>query len=358
MSAATNSSDSRRGVPFAIASAVLFGLSTPFARQLLPRIDPWLLAGLLYLGSGTGLALYRGFVSLSRRTTGTEASLSWSESPWLLAAIICGGVLGPALLMIGLRSTPASTASLLLNLEGVFTALIAWFVFGENFDARIAWGMALISAGSAILSWPGGSVTVGMGGTIAIAIACLAWAADNNFTRKVSMSDPLQIAMLKGLVAGTVNTAIGLGTGSSLPHPSQWFAAGLVGFLGYGVSLTLFVHSLRHLGAARTGAYFSLAPFIGALVSLILFREHFDSRLPFSAALMGIGLWLHLTERHEHEHHHEPLEHEHPHVHDAHHQHTHRPSDPPGEPHTHWHRHEPLVHSHPHYPDLHHQHRH
>jgi drug/metabolite transporter (DMT)-like permease len=349
---------SRSGVAYAVGAAALFGASTPFAKNLLPRVGPWLLAGLLYLGSGIGLMLYRLLRSRLEKVGGDEAQLSRADAPWLAAAILCGGVIGPLLLMVGLKATPASSASLLLNLEGVFTALLAWFVFKENFDVRIAWGMALISGGAVVLSWNGRPVIGVPWGAIAIAGACLAWAADNNLTRKVSASDPVQIAMLKGLCAGTVNTSLALLLGASLPAGGTLAAAGIIGLLGYGVSLTFFVLALRHLGSARTGAYFSIAPFVGAALSVALFGETFSMGIIVAAVLMGGGVWLHLTERHEHGHRHEAMEHEHRHTHDEHHQHSHALSDPPGEPHTHRHRHEPMMHSHPHYPDLHHRHPH
>ena len=181
---------------------------------------------------------------------------------------------------------------------------------------------------------------------------------DNNLTRKVSGSDPVQIAMIKGLVAGTVNLTLALSLGAKLPSIGLTAAAGVVGFLGYGVSLVLFVLGLRFLGTARTGAYFSTAPFIGALLALAMFGEALTVPLVLAAALMAVGLYLHLVERHDHEHVHEPLEHEHAHVHDDHHQHEHAPGDPSGEPHVHSHRHARMIHGHPHYPDLHHRHGH
>ena len=346
------------GVAYAFGAAALFGASTPFAKRLLPQVEPWLLAGLLYLGSGLGLAVYRLLSSRFQKAAGKEAPLSRADVPWLVAAIGFGGVVGPLLLMIGLRWTPASSASLLLNLEGVFTALLAWFVFKENFDARIAWGMALISGGAVVLSWAGRPVVGVPWGALAIVGACFAWALDNNFTRKVSAADPVQIALLKGLCAGSVNTTLGLLLGAKLPAVGTMAAAGIVGFLGYGVSLTLFVLALRHLGAARTGAYFSIAPFVGTVVSLPLLHEPFSIGLLVAAGLMGWGVWLHLTERHQHTHLHESIEHDHLHTHDEHHQHPHGPDGPPGEPHSHRHQHEPLVHSHPHHPDLHHRHPH
>lgn len=348
---------SHRGVGLALLAALLFGVSAPFAKLLLQSAAPQLLAGLLYLGSGVGL----GIVWLVRRRAAREAPLTGRDVPWLAGAITFGGVLGPALLMLGLSRTPASSASLLLNLEGVFTALLAWFVFRENFDRRIALGMVAIVAGGVVLSWEGRAELGGLWGPLLVAGATLCWAIDNNLTQKVSAGDPVQIAMLKGLVAGSVNTALALALGATWPALPRLGGALVLGFLSYGVSLALFVLALRNLGTARTGAYFSSAPFVGAAVSLVVFRERPSVALGAAAALMGLGVWLHLTERHEHEHHHEAMEHEHPHVHDAHHQHGHAPGDPPmtdPRPHSHRHRHEPLVHTHPHYPDIHHRHGH
>jgi EamA-like transporter family len=178
------------------------------------------------------------------------------------------------------------------------------------------------------------------------------------FTRKVSLADPLQIVELKGLIAGPVNLALGVLAGSQLPNLSSTVAAGVVGLLGYGVSLALFVMALRDLGTARTGAYFSTAPFLGTHAAAVLLREPVTIQLVAAGLLMAAGVWLHLTESHEHEHAHELTEHSHPHVHDEHHQHQHAPDDPAGEPHTHRHRHDRLRHTHPHLPDMHHTHRH
>jgi drug/metabolite transporter (DMT)-like permease len=236
------------------------------------------------------------------------------------------------------------------------TMSLAWIVFRENVDRRLLLGAFSILVGAVLLSWQG-QARFQLSG-LWIAGACLCWGIDNNLTRKLSSSDPVQIAMLKGLVAGVVNVALALGQGAAMPSVGIVAAAGLVGFLGYGVSLALFVLALRYLGTARTGAYFSLAPFVGAVLAVGLLGEPLSLQLFAAGALMGAGLWLHLTERHEHEHVHEPVEHEHRHRHDEHHQHDHDPNDPPGEPHTHWHRHVRLVHRHPHYPDLHHQHEH
>jgi drug/metabolite transporter (DMT)-like permease len=346
----------RRGVWLAFTAAVLFGVSAPAAKALLRGTSPQLLAGLLYAGSGLGLAIVS--VIRSRAQWETETPLARRDAPWLAAAILFGGIVAPVLLLVGLAQTPASSTSLLLNLEGVFTALIAWFVFRENVDRRIAFGMLLIVIGGAVLSWEGRVALGGVIGPAAVAGACLCWAVDNNLTQKVSGGDPVQVAMLKGLVAGAVNVGLAFSLGAKLPGVPTIGAALALGFISYGVSLVLFVLGLRHLGTARTGAYFSVAPFVGAIVSIIAWREHPPALFFVGGACMASGVWLHLTERHEHEHVHEPMEHTHLHVHDEHHQHGHSPDDPAGEPHSHPHRHERLVHSHPHYPDLHHRHRH
>ena len=345
------------GAPMALASAALFGASTPLAKLLLGEgVGPWLLAGLLYLGSGTGLML----VQLARRGFGLPAAeppLRRADLPWLILVVLAGGVVGPVLLMIGLSMTPASSSALLLNIEGLATMAIAWVVFRENVDRRLLVGAAAILAGALVLSWQGGPAGFGLG-ALAIISACVAWGVDNNLTRTLSSADPVQIAAVKGTCAGAVNLGLAVWQGATLPPAATLAAAAVVGFLGYGVSLVLFVLALRHLGTARTGAYFSTAPFIGAGLSLALFADQLSLELAAAAVLMGLGVWLHLSERHEHEHEHEALEHEHRHVHDDHHQHAHGPGDPPGEPHTHQHCHAPIRHKHPHYPDLHHRHGH
>ncbi|HET8608821.1 MAG TPA: DMT family transporter [Burkholderiales bacterium] len=343
---------SNPGVLAALGAAALFGAGTPLAKLLLGSVDPWLLAALLYLGSGAGLTLTR----LLRRAplvhpTGRE----WG---WLAGAIIAGGIVGPVLLMFGLSAMPASGASLLLNAEGVFTALLAWFVFRENFDRRIALGMAAIAAGAVVLAWSDEAHFGDLWPALAVLGACLAWAIDNNLTRKVALADATWIAACKGWAAGAVNFVIATTVFSHWPAWQTALAAGGVGWLAYGVSLSLFVVALRHLGTARTGAYFSVAPFIGALIAVALLGEPVTLRLVVAGALMGLGVWLHLTERHEHEHSHEALFHTHEHVHDEHHRHAHDFPVEPGTRHTHAHWHEPITHTHPHFPDAHHRHSH
>ncbi len=342
------------GVPLALGSAVLFGASAPLSKLLLGSVDPWLLAGILYAGAGLGLAAVGG----ARRLTGlpsVEAALQKADIPWLVLVVLFGGVLGPLLLMLGLSRTSASSGSLLLNLEGLATMGIAWLVFRENVDRRLLLGAMAILAGAVVLSWSGGAFRLDIGGLL-IAAACLSWGIDNNLTRKLSSADPVQIAMIKGLVAGTTNLVLAIVFGATMPAVTLVLAGAVIGFLGVGVSLVMFMLGLRHLGTARTGAYFSLAPFIGAMLAVVIFGEAVTVQLVAAGVLMGIGLWIHLAERHDHDHVHEALEHEHAHVHDEHHQHAH--DGPVTEPHSHWHRHEPLKHRHAHFPDLHHRHSH
>lgn len=339
----------------ALGAALLFGASTPFAKLLAIDISPALLASLLYLGSGLGLWAAR----LVRDRRVVSPGLQPGEWAWLGAAIASGGVLGPTLLMYGLTQTSGAAASLLLNLEAVLTALLAWVVFRENADRRIVLGMGLIVAGGVALTWPTRSgASDATLGAAAVAGACLCWAVDNNLTRKVSASDALFIAGTKGLAAGTTNLILALLLGATLPAWPKILESMSVGLAGYGVSLVLFVVALRGLGSARTGAYFSTAPFIGAAIAIAAFHESTSAAFWAAAVLMAAGVWLHLTERHEHEHTHKALIHTHSHRHDLHHQHTHDFEWDGREPHTHAHRHEPVTHSHPHYPDIHHQHGH
>jgi drug/metabolite transporter (DMT)-like permease len=343
----------KRAILAALGAAILFGAGTPSAKLVLGEANPWLVAGLLYLGSGTGLWIYR------RVTRHPRAALQPGEFKWLAAAIGAGGILGPILLMYGLSRMSASGASLLLNAESVFTALLAWFVFRENFDRRIAAGMLLIVLGAVAIAWPQETVTDAAIPALAVLGACFAWAVDNNLTRKVALADATFIAMSKGLVAGVVNVALALlVVGASWPSLPVVGAAMGIGFVSYGLSLSLFVVALRGLGTARTGAYFSIAPFAGAIIAFGLLGEPMTLQLAIGGALMAAGVWLHLTERHAHRHTHPPLVHSHEHEHDEHHHHEHSATDPQGSPHVHEHAHSRLTHVHPHYPDSHHRHEH
>jgi drug/metabolite transporter (DMT)-like permease len=345
------------GACAALAAALLFGAGTPLAKLLLQHTGPWLMAALLYLGSGLGLWLLR------RYRHAPPGCLKPGEWRWLLGAIVCGGVIAPVLLMVGLTSMAASSAALLLNAEGVFTALIAWFAFKENFDSRIALGMAAIVLGAVVLAWPTGNALQlqGLWPALALLGACLGWAIDNNLTRKVALSDASWIAMVKGLCAGTTNLVLALLLGAHWPGMPTVLGAAVIGFLSYGASLVLFVLALRHLGTARTGANFSVAPFFGAVLALVLLNEPGSWTLLFSGLLMAVGVALHLTEHHQHEHLHAPMAHTHEHLHSAeepHHVHDHAEPPVAGVAHTHAHQHTQMTHTHAHFPDAHHQHRH
>ena len=342
------------GAPLALAAAVAFGASTPLAKLLLGSITPWMMAGLLYLGSGLGLSM----LIVLRRMSGSlpsEARLSRSDLPWLAGTVVFGGIVGPALLLFGLVLTDAASASLLLNLEAVFTLLLAWTFFHEHVDRRLFIGAIAIVAGALVLSWQGAIGTFSWG-IVLISLACLSWAIDNNLTRKISATDPFVLAAIKGLAAGSVNTTLALYSGGQWPGFSSISGAMLLGFVSYGLGLVLFIFALRYLGTARTGAYYGTAPFIGAIFAALILGTPLTATVLVAGLLMAFGAWLHLAERHEHEHVHSELEHEHAHVHDEHHQHMHEGEVT--EPHSHPHLHRPLSHKHPHFPDLHHRHRH
>ena len=345
----------RAGVLAALASAVLFGATTPIAKQLLAGTQPLLIAGLLYLGSGLGVSALR-FIQDRRWSATGIAPTDW---PWLALTILVGGVLAPALLMLGLARSDAADASLLLNLEVVFTATLAWVVFREPANPRVVWGLVAIFAGGLVLVWPARFAGERSLPPLALIVAaCLCWAVDNNLTRKVAASDARVLAAIKGLVAGVTNTALAFMLGASLPPLPHVLVTLVIGFLGYGLSLVLFIVALRNLGTARTSAYFATAPFIGAGVAILLSGHGGDVTFWLAAICMGIGVWLHVTEHHAHDHVHEPMAHSHAHTHDDHHRHTHVFDWDGNEPHTHEHEHAWLRHQHAHFPDIHHRHGH
>ncbi|MCE1243652.1 DMT family transporter [Oryzomicrobium sp.] len=340
----------------ALLAAALFGASAPISKLLLANIKPLSLAGLLYLGSGLGLFLV-WLIRRNSRIGAQESPLTCTDLPWLAGAVISGGIAAPVLLLWGLSGVFASDASLLLSTEGMLTTLIAAFAFHEAIDARVWIASALMIAAGALLAYePGASFGLSLH-ALAIIAACGLWGLDNNLTRPISGGDPVLIAMVKGLVAGSVNLALGQLTGA--PWFPMGYACGalLLGSLSYGASLLCYILALRHLGSARTAAHFGTAPFIGAVLSVLLLGEPLTLTLLGAVVLMLVATWLVLTEKHSHAHTHSPLTHMHAHTHDAHHQHHHDGSEGP-EPHTHKHRHTPLTHVHAHLPDLHHRHEH
>ncbi|WP_035107067.1 DMT family transporter [Desulfovirgula thermocuniculi] len=343
----------------AFLAATLFGVSIPLAKVLLGGIGPVPLAALLYLGSSTGLLIIKAGQHLTRPAVIKEAALKRTDVPWLLGALLAGGVAAPILLFFSLEHTPAATASLLLNFEGVATAIIAALIFGEAIGTRTWWAIIAITAGGILLSWDERGAWGFSGAAFGILGSCFLWGLDNNLTRNISAKDPLTIAIFKGLGAGVISLILTNISNSSLPGPSQVLSVMLLGGFSYGLSLVFYVLALRSLGAARTSAIFGLAPFVGAAISLAIFRETPSPFLLWALLAMAIGAFLLLGEEHDHTHLHEALEHEHRHRHDdGHHSHQHDTEVPPGLVHSHWHRHEAIIHSHRHLPDLHHRHNH
>ena len=355
----------RDGVGYAFAAATVFGCSTPFAKQLGDGVSPQVFAGLLYLGSGLGLAA----TLVLAPTRGREASLQRADRGPLLLAIVFGGMLGPLLLLVGLRTTPAASAALLLNLEAVFTALGAWLVVKEHADKRIVAAMTVIVAGGLCLSIrPSGGFAI-TAGAVAIIGACTCWGVDNVATRPLGQRDPRQVGAAKGIAAGAANLAIGLATGGHLPRAAIVAGAIVLGFFGYGLSLVFYIKALRVLGIARTGAYYAAAPFFGSAIALVWLKEPVGTMFVPAVVLMSIGLALHLTERHGHGHTHVALTHAHRHVHaDIHHLHDggdernelnelnelNASDDGDAGVHTH----DVITHDHGHTPDEHHLHDH
>ncbi|MEW5936783.1 MAG: DMT family transporter [Candidatus Thermoplasmatota archaeon] len=342
----------------AVAAAVLFGASAPLAKALLEEVDPVMLAGLLYLGSGLGMALTMAAQRVGGRIT-SEAPLKRADAPWLVSALLVGGVAAPIILMLGLDTTPSSTAALLLNFEAVGTVLVARLMFGEAVGARVWAALALVTCGSIVLSLTddgGWGVSLGALGILA---ACVLWGLDNNFTRNVSAKDPVTIVAAKGVGAGLFSVALALALGMRFPDIITVGLAMLVGFVCYGLSIALYVRALRDLGAARTGALFGTAPFVGAVIGLAMFRDQPTVGLVVSFPLMVAGAMMLMREAHSHAHVHDAEMHEHRHAHDDdHHGHAHEGEVEVRGAHSHIHKHEATEHEHQHAPDIHHRHGH
>ena len=338
----------------ALTAAALFGASAPLSKLLLENIEPVPMAALLYLGSGIGTILFRLPLGWGKDRQPQETALSRSDLPWLLGAVLSGGVAAPILLMIGLEHTPGATASLLLNFETAATSLIAFFAFREAVGRKVWAAIGLVTAASILLSWDPAGGWGFSAGSLAVLGACALWGLDNNFTRHISAKDPRTIVTIKGLVAGSFSAMLALLAGQRLPVGIDLLLALLLGAMSYGLSITLFILALRGLGAARTSALFGSAPFAGMLLSLILLGERPEPIFLPALALMVAGAWLLLSEDHGHWHLHESILHDHRHAHDAHHEHQ---GSSAGE-HAHAHTHAPTQHDHDHNPDLHHRHEH
>ena len=343
----------------ALLAAVLFGASAPLSKLLLGKVQPVPLAAFLYLGSGTGACLILLFQNIRNKGQIVEARLSRPDLPWLAGALLAGGVAAPIILLLGLERTAASTASLLLNFESVATTLIAVFLFKETIDRRIACAIGLVTLACILLTWTGSSWGISLG-ALGIISACFLWGLDNNFTRHISAKDPLMIVGIKGLGAGMFSLLLCVLFRQPLPGLSTALLAMLLGSISYGISIQLFILSMRQMGASRTSTLFGTAPFIGVALSLILLQDMPSNLLWASLPFMLVGAWMMLTENHVHEHIHEPIEHNHRYTHpDEHYLHV-SPENIPlvNGSHTHMHIHEPLEHNHPHTPDLHHRHKH
>ena len=342
----------------ALAAAIGFGAAVPLCKMLPTGTiaQAFLIAGLLYIGAGLAVTIY-GIFGTKRQTQANRPRLKKQDMPWLIGAVLCGGLAAPVLLLLGIAAAPAMNSSLLLNFEAILTAMLAFCIFRESIGRRIWVAVVVISAGGGLLSIPQGSGSMPPASVAAILGACLLWGLDNNLTRKISLNSPTAIIRIKGFFAGGTNVAIALIIGAQLPS-AQIIGASLgIGAICYGMSLMLFIIALRHLGAARTSAYFAIAPFFGAALSIILFAEPFGIAQTGAAALMIAGAWLLYNEKHAHKHIHAMIEHDHTHRHgDAHHTHEHDLD--PSLPHRHPHKHEALTHSHEHAPDEHHRHKH
>jgi drug/metabolite transporter (DMT)-like permease len=342
-----------RGAAYGIAAAVLFGMSAPISKLLLPGSGFLMLASLLYLGAGAGLSAF----TLVRREH-REASLRRADLLPIVGIVVTGGIIGPILMLYGLRNVSGVAGSLLLNLEAPFTMLLAILVFRESMSRGEVIASAFITGGAIVLSYEPGQLRAELLGALAIAGACLAWGVDNNLTQKVSLRDPIAIVRVKTLGAGVCTMVIALAAGERLPSSGIAVAGLVLGLFSYGVSIVLDAYALRILGAAREAAFFATAPFVGALLSIPLLHDSITVSRASGFALMMAGVVALLRARHAHVHTHEAMTHDHRHVHDEHHQHAHSPDDPPTEPHAHAHRHEPIMHEHPHVSDVHHRHSH
>ena len=345
------SSPALRGGLLALLAALLFGLSTPLVQHFGRGLGAFTTAALLYAGAAlVGLAL--------RQPATREARLRRTDMPRLLAMAALGAVIGPVALAWGLQHTSGSSASLMLSLEAAFSVLLAWRLYGETLDRRVALAMALLLAGGLALVLEQGLVgRVQLLGLLAVLAATAAWGIDNTLSRAVAERDPSQVVLVKAAIGAAASFALAALAGEAWPPATAALALLAVGATGYGLSLRLYLLAQREFGAGRTGSVFAFAPFIGALAALAMGERSSSWLLAAGGALMLLGVLLHLAESHAHEHTHEALNHEHAHTHDdGHHLHTH--AEMPAGPHSHWHQHAPQRHVHPHVPDVHHQHRH
>lgn len=347
-----------RGVVLASLAALLFGITAPLLQRASAGVTSLVSGALLYAGAALGAGL---LLLVQGRPPSRRLAQPGALGRLGLIALV-GAVAAPVLLVIGLRRTDAATASLLLALEAPLTLLLAWLLLREHVGRRVLAAAALILAGGLLLGAgaaiePGGPGDSGIAGPLCIVAACAAWALDNLLSRALADDDPIGVVLLKGAMGATVSATAAALAGQALPAPARAGALLLIGALGYGMSLQLYLRAQTLVGAGRTASVFATAPFIGAAVALLLGSPWPGWSFPAAAGLMVAGVLLHISERHGHAHTHEMLEHEHMHSHDdGHHLHVHAPM--PAGPHSHLHRHEPLTHEHEHSEDLHHRHRH
>jgi drug/metabolite transporter (DMT)-like permease len=343
---------------YAIIAAALFGASAPFSKMLLDQIDPLQLAGLLYLGSGIFLLLLKGLqFARSGRDTGT--GFQRADMLWLFGAVVSGGFLAPVAMMYGLSTTPAATASMLLNFESAATTVLAAFFFKEHIGRRVVIALSLLTSACLPLAFDATGRFGFSLGALFVILACVMWGADNNFTRNISSRDPMVIVIVKGIGAGSFSLVLSLLTGSHpAPLPHALAALGL-GALSYGTGLLLFILALRDLGSARACALIASAPFMGAIMSFLIYQHAPNAQFWISLPFMLAGIWMLFNESHVHAHRHEAMVHDHVHTHpDEHHRHEHDPVDAGERRHRHEHRHDAVVHVHNHVPDIYHRHLH
>lgn len=344
----------------ALVASILFGASSPISKMLLGEIQPIPLASFLYLGSGIGLLIYKLVNIKMKKQMISEAPLKRKDIPWLFGAVTVGGIIAPIILLNSLKITPASTASLLLNFEGVATTIIAILFFKENVGKQIIAAIFTITLASIFLSWDFKNQWGLSSGSLGIILACFCWGIDNNFTRNISDKNPFDIVTVKGIIAGSFSLTLSIILKNKMPEFKIVIIAMIIGFFCYGISTVLFVFAMRDLGSTRTSALFGTAPFIGTILSFIILKDVPNSLFFISLPIMIIGTVLLLKEEHNHLHSHELLQHEHRHKHtDGHHNHEHTDGQIiKNGSHSHLHVHEKIEHSHPHSPDIHHRHIH
>lgn len=341
-----------RGAVLALLASALFGLSTPLVQRGGAGLGPFTTAGLLYAGAAL-------LGALLRQPVGREARLRRTDLPRLVGMAAFGAVLGPVALAWGLQRTSGASASLMLTLEALFTALLARVFYREALDARVRAAMALILCGGVLLVLDQRlSGRAGLAGLLAVLVATVAWGTDNAISRALAERDPGQVVMVKAALGASASGLLALLAGEAVPSWTAAAALLAVGASGYGLSLRFYLLAQRTFGAARTGSVFALAPFLGALAAVALGDRGWGTGMLVGGAAMLAGVLLHLTESHDHAHTHEPLAHEHAHRHDDGHHHDHAHAVMPAGAHSHWHVHAPLRHAHAHAPDLHHTHGH